>query len=391
MVREGACAICLAAFALTAGTGCGGSSSQSGGGTAPPPSASYYAYVTYIPGGNTQKGNLMTYSEVSGKLSVVGSAISAQDACGLTVSPNNKFLYVALCGGGWIQPYSINPSTGELTAVGNGTPVDIPGPSGGFITPLVVAPNGKFAYVVNESPNPQQSVVTYSIGGDGSLTAVGSPVLFNKNGWLHISLAIAPAGNFLYIGYWGQGEVYAYAVDASSGGLTSVAGSPFALNGGTTPISYDPVALTVAASGNYLYAPGDSGLSIFSVASGAGALTAMNPYSGGLDGPMILNSVGNMAYMQTSGSGWVGTYSIDTSTGALSQTQLVNSSFLHGDGIALDPSGAYLYALWTENPSGGEGEVSIYAVDSSTGAITYLGPASGTSGTWPTGIAFATE
>jgi 6-phosphogluconolactonase len=404
MARDGSCAACVTVFALTACIGCGGSSPQTTGTAPPPPTTAYYAYVTYIPGGVTNNGNLTTYSEVSGKFTPIGNVIAAPKACGLTVAPNNKFLYVATCAtaatppSGSIQPYSINPSTGELTAVGTGTSVDIPSASNGYITPLVVAPNGKFAYVVNEGST-QQSVVIYSVGSDGSLTAAGSPVSFNNNGWLNITLAIAPAGNYLYVAYWGLGEVYAYAVDASSGALTAVTGSPFAVNDGTIggPAFYDPVALAVATSGNYLYAPDDDGsVSMFSVAPSTGALTAMNYYyvnQGNTGGPMVLDSAGTQAYMQCSGNGWVAAYSVNTATGALNQTQLIEGSLVNGDGIAVDPSGAYLYALWTENPSasGGEGEVSTYSIDSSTGALTYMGPAAGTSGTWPTGIAFATE
>jgi 6-phosphogluconolactonase len=298
-----------------------------------------------------------------------------------------------------IQPYSINASTGALTVVGSGTIVSTPSSLNGYITPLVVAPNGKFAYVLNQG-GPQQSVVIYSIGSDGSLTAVGSPVTFSNIGALHNSLTIAPSGNLLYIAYWDMGEVYVYAVDGSSGALTVDPGSPFALNDGTIggPARDDPVALAVAPSGNYLYAPdGDGSVSSYSVAPSTGALTAMNYYysAGGTGGggPMVLNSAGTQAYMQSTGSSWVEAYSVNTTTGALEQTGITMGSLVNGQGIALDPAGTYLYALWTENPSaaGGEGEVSTYSVSSSTGALTYIGPASGTSGTWPTGIAFATE
>ena len=400
MTRGVLCATCAVLLVITVCIGCGGNNSQTTG-TAPPPppSTSYFAYVTY-----GDSGKLITYSDVSGKLTAIGSAIGAAQACGLTVSPNNKFLYVAICAVGStppigsIQPYSINSSTGELTAVGNETVVNIPSSSNGYITPLVVAPNGKFAYVVNEG-SAQQSVVIYSVGSDGSLTAVGSPVAFNNNGWIHISLAIAPSGNFVYLAYWGLGEVYAYAVDSNSGGLTPVSGSPFAVNDGTIggPASQDPVALAVAASGNYLYAPdGDGSVSMFSVASATGALTAMNYYyadTGNGGGPMVIDSAGTQAYMQCTGNGWVAAYSINAATGTLNQIGLTKGSVVNGQGIALDPAGAYLYALWTENPSasGGGGEVSIYSIDSASGALTYIGPVAGSSGTTPSSIAFATE
>jgi 6-phosphogluconolactonase len=404
MNHGGFCVAGVASCALIAAIGCGGNNSQTVG-TPPPPSTSYYAYVTYNPGGVTGSAILMTYSDVSGTLTPIGSSISAPNACGLTVSPNNKFLYVAMCAisatspYGLIQPYSISASTGMLTAVGSGTTVTSPDSLNGYITPLVVAPNGNFAYVVNQG-GPEQSVVVFSIGSDGSLVAAGSPVAFGDNGALHNSLVIAPSGNFLYVAYWGLGEVYGYSVDGDSGALTAVPGSPFALNDGTigAPAFDDPVALAVAPSGNYLYAPDtDGSVSMFSVAPGTGALTAMNYYyvdQGNDGGPMVIDATGTHAYMQCSGSGWVAAYSVNSTTGVLSQTGLTKGSLVNGDGIALDPSSeTRLYALWAENPgaSGGDGEVSTYTIDSSTGVLDYVGPVAGSSNMWPTGIAFATE
>jgi len=398
MIRAGWCSVYMTVFALTACIGCGGGSSSQTTNTTPP-APSYYAYIADA---NTldATASLTTYSETSGQLTPVGSPISiGGDACGLTVSPNNKLLYMESCpygASGWIQSYSINPNTGELTAVGSGTIVDIPGPSYGEISPLVVSPNGKFAYVINDVA-PQQSVVIYSIGSDGSLTAAGSPVSLPKGGW---SIAIAPAGDFLYVAPLDGFGVFAFAVDASSGGLTPVQDSPFALNDGGNDA---PVALAVAPSGNYLYAPDDSGaIPIFSVAPNTGVLTALNPYDppsyfGG--GPMVFTSAGTAAYMQ--GFGNILAYSVDTSTGALNQTGVTRNSCTTAvdyttvgtpvPEIALDPTGSYLYALWVECGSANLGEVSTYSVDSSTGALTYVGPVTGTSNTTPLAIAFATE
>jgi 6-phosphogluconolactonase (cycloisomerase 2 family) len=387
----------MTVFALTACIGCGGGSSSQATNTTPP-APSYYAYIADA---NTldATASLTTYSETSGQLTPVGSPISISGAtCGLTVSPNNKFLYMESCtypASGWIQPYSINPNTGELTAVGSGTNVDIPGPSYGEISPIVISPNGKFAYVINDA-GPPEAVVIYSIGSDGSLTAAGSPVSLPKGGW---SIAIAPGGDTLYVAPLDGFGVFAFAADASSGGLTPVQGSPFALNDGGNDAA---VALAVAPSGNYLYAPDDVGaIPIFSVAPNTGVLTALNPYDppsyyGG--GPMGFTLAGTVAYMQ--GMGNILAYSVNTSTGALNQTGITRNScsniedFTFGSpqpAIALDPAGTHLYALWTECGSSSLGEVSTYSVDSSTGALTYVGPVTGTSNTVPLAIAFAAE
>ncbi len=402
MNRIGSRIACAAFCVLTSCIGCGGGSTSQ---TTPPPTTSHFAYITYIPNGATDKGILMTYSEVSGTLTAIGNPLSAPDACGLTVSPNNAFLYVAECADdghvptGSIMPYSIDQKTGILTAVGSGTIVNTPSSANGYISPLAVAPTGRFAYVLNEGGR-EQSVVIYSVGSDGSLSPTGSPVTFSNTGYIHNVLAIAPSGHYLYVADWAQAEVNVYAIDANSGALTAVSGSPFAINNGTIggPAMDDPAALAVALSGDYLYAPdSDGSISMFSVAPATGVLTSMNYFyvnQGNDGGPLVFNSAGTHAYMLCAGNGWITAYSVNTSTGALNQIGLTKGPNTNGTGIALDPSGSYLYALWSENPSAGgdeEGEVSTYSVDSSTGVLTYIGPAAGTSDTWPTGIAFATE
>jgi 6-phosphogluconolactonase len=396
MIRAEWCCVSMTVFALAACIGCGGgSSSQTTNNT--PHAPSYYAYIADA---NTfaATASLTTYSEASGQLTPVGSPISISEAaCGLTVSPNNKILYLETCITGWIQPYSIDPNTGALTAVGGGTSVNIPGPSYGVISPLIVAPNGEFAYVVNQSAG---TVVIYSIGSDGSLTAAGS---LSKGG---TTIAIAPVGDFLYVAT-GGGFVFAFAVDANSGGLTPVQGNPFALNDGGNFLDA-PVALAVAPSGKYLYAPDDDDVfTIFSVAPNTGVLTAVNSYpppplnfvNGG--GPVVLNTAGTVAYMQ--GLGDIAAYSVDATTGAVSQTAVTGNSCQTSGAytrsyvgppvpeIALDPAGDHLYALWIRCGITGLGEVSAYSVDASTGALTYVGPVTGTGDTTPLAIAFATE
>jgi 6-phosphogluconolactonase (cycloisomerase 2 family) len=271
-----------------------------------------------------------------------------------------------------------------------------------------LAPNGKFAYVINENPigiNGQVaplSEVIYSIGSDGSLTAFGTPMPLDENIGPGSLIAIAPNGDFLYIACDG---VYVFSVDATTGALTEVAGSPFVPNADPNFISPDPTspwALVVAPSGNYLYAPD----ALYSVASGTGVLTTQNFFYHDLSnlaenkGPMVLTSTGTYAYMQGVDEGWVASFSVDTGTGELNPTGYVagqdyNLSYgnlkSESPSIALDPTGAYLYALWDTSGRIGRGEVSIYSLNSTFGPLTYFGAVTGTSGTQPFEIAFATE
>jgi len=82
----------------------------------------------------------------------------------------------------------------------------------------------EFAYVANFGSN---NISAYAIDAtSGALKPVkGSPF---AAGTSPIGLVIDPKGKFAYVPNHGSGNVSAYAIDATSGALTPVTGSPFA-------------------------------------------------------------------------------------------------------------------------------------------------------------------
>ena len=107
----------------------------------------------------------------------------------------------------------------------------------------------------------------------------------------------------------GFGSVSAYTIDATSGALTPVTGSPFKAGSGTTGVAVDPR--------------------------------------------------GKFAYVSNYTSGNVSAYTINASTGAL--TQLAGSPFAAGrgsDGIAVDAKGKFVY-LGNENSN----NISAYTIN----------------------------
>ena len=103
----------------------------------------------------------------------------------VAVDPKGKFAYVA--GGGEVAAFTIDPTTGQLTA----TPGS-PFPAGLNTLWVGVDPSGKFVYVTNH-------------GSFGSGTTVGG--------------------------------VSAYKIDPATGALSVISGSPFALPKGPTSIT----------------------------------------------------------------------------------------------------------------------------------------------------------
>jgi 6-phosphogluconolactonase (cycloisomerase 2 family) len=121
-----------------------------------------------------------------------------------------------------INAYQIDPDTGALTAI-SGSPF-----STGVVS-IVIEPRGKFAYGVIAGFN----VVTYSIDGTtGALTQVSADMPPTLTAQGAPTLTIDPSGQFLFaIAQNGSGQtgVFVYSIDASTGALTAVPGSPFGL------------------------------------------------------------------------------------------------------------------------------------------------------------------
>jgi 6-phosphogluconolactonase len=124
------------------------------------------------------------------------------------------------------QTITITTSTSGATiryTTDGSTPTDTVGTVYAAPAWVAVDPLGKFAYVTNlDSDN----VSAYSIdAATGELTAVaGSP--FGTGAWPRKS-AVDPPGKFLYVACGDAASVSAYTINAATGALTTVAGSPF--------------------------------------------------------------------------------------------------------------------------------------------------------------------
>ena len=95
---------------------------------------------------------------------------------------------------------------------------------------MAVDATGKFAYVANEMSN---NVSGYTINPTtGALTAIsGSPFpLFP--GIRPFSVTADPTGKFVYVANFNSDNVSGFAIDPSTGALTAISGSPFAAGDG---------------------------------------------------------------------------------------------------------------------------------------------------------------
>jgi DNA-binding beta-propeller fold protein YncE len=137
--------------------------------------------------------------------------------------------------------YTVDATTGALTPV----------PSSPFAAGLdpagvAVDPTGQFAYVSNcgnESLGRQASspgnVSAYTIDATtGALSPInGSPF---AAGTTALSVTVDPTGQFVYLTNRDSNNVSAFTIDSTTGALTPVAGAPF-------PAGANPLAVATAA------------------------------------------------------------------------------------------------------------------------------------------------
>lgn len=143
------------------------------------------------------------------------------------------------------------------------------------------------------------------------------------------ALAMAPGGQFLYAG--SSNTVQGYAINATTGALTAITGSPF--NTGSCCVNLNGMA--VEPSGHYLLTANSSNgnVTVFSIDGVSGALTAVtgSPFTtGGSPNGIAVDASGKFAYVTdlSTSPGTVKAYTLNSGTGAL--TVVSGSPFTAG-------------------------------------------------------------
>lgn len=207
----------------------------------------------------------------------------------------------------------------------------------------------EFAYVANQVPN---NFSAYAINAStGALTQVtGSPF---AAGYRPRPVVIDPTGKFAYVVNGGSisgkhsGNVSAYAINARTGALTQVKGSPLHAGRGPSAAAVDPAG-EFAYVTDYEDDPYSiSRILVYAINLRSGALTQVKgSRSRAGSGPdsLMIDRHGKFAYVVNYYSSDVSAYAINATTGGL--TQMEGSPFGAGTdarGVAIDPSGKFAY------------------------------------------------
>lgn len=216
----------------------------------------------------------------------VSSGASGPNDISLAATPNGQFLYSGNSGfSGTISGFSVG-SNGALTLL-PGFPISVNGAPDG----MTVSPDGKFLAVALSLVN---TVAMFSISATGALTPVAGSPFPGGAGGTNTDVTINCASNLLFTGN-SHPLVTVYTIN-SNGTLTQIAGSPFTIGGSDSNVG------VLSPDDRFLFVSNQSGNTITSLNVGAGgSLTQVtgspfpNP-SGNTPAGMATNQAGTLLY-----------------------------------------------------------------------------------------------
>lgn len=276
----------------------------------------------YIP---SSDGTLYSFfiTNTSGALSIVGSVdpIAVTGGDSIAASADGKWIFVGDEAGQRVSVYGVNADGTLTAAAGN------PFPTLG-VSPSVMATDGlsRFVYIAGGPASTQ--VAAFSIGTGGALTPIGTGLFVTSIG---SSMAADPSGKFLLGVSWQSGDnnIHVYSVDGSSGALTTLA---------PTPTTNTPRTISMHPNGTWVY---------------TGSQDPLGVSPGAVEG-----------------------FDFSAATGALSPMNGSPFLAIQANGVPIDPSGQFMFALgYTVITGKISSTVNPFSIDGSTGVPT----------AWPSG------
>lgn len=288
---------------------------------------------------------------------IISSPNYSESQATFTVVNSTSYVYATNSSSGTISMYAQNPINGQLV------PLNPP-----IITSAVSAQQiasdhiGKYVYVSNYYGN---TILVYKITNSGVLMpSISESVTTYPN-----TIVIDPSDSYLYLetASFG-GAISMFSINSNTGALASLTPSYISA-------SPDSGSLTITSNGNYLYALYPNTLSsilMYRIESTTGVLSQINPESTIIAG---YNSYGlaadpmNKYLYVTNQDGTISSYSINQNTGALTPIMQYTVSIGIVAGLAIEPTGHYLYAADYSNNN-----ILMFSINQNTGVLTALDP-----------------
>jgi 6-phosphogluconolactonase len=224
--------------------------------------------------------------------------------------------------------------------------------TGAFVFGGTLPAKPRFVYVAN---NQDGTVSTFLV--DGTMLRARGYVSLGANSSA-ISLTVTPSQKFLYVGTNSSLGIAAFAVNAATGELAPVAGSPFGSGSLFQLIAHPTANLLLVATG--------SAVETYLLDPSSGALT-LSGFAGGYSPTALaIHAAGNLVYATNVNSASISGFKLDTTTGSL--TPVAGSPFpaSHDNpfAAAIDPAGKFLFV-----PNVNGRNVSVFAIDAVTGSL----------------------
>jgi len=235
------------------------------------------------------------------------------------ISQDDRSLYTANAISNDISGFSIDPSTGALTPI-PGSPF----PTG--TAPFALVMHSQFLYVANALDN---TISVYSRDVVGALTHLADQSLPGKT---PVAMALDVTGSFLYVVDSSTSDVSVFHVNATTGALTIVAGSPFLTGKFPFSIALDP-------SGSYAYVSNidDNTISAFKIESRTGGLISMGTFQADFSPEnLLIDPSGQFLYVGIQGDFTAASPAVEVRTFSINPVSGVLVPLLHtpvGDSV----------------------------------------------------------
>jgi len=229
------------------------------------------------------------------------------------------------------------------------------------------AGGNQFAYVVNFAANNMQA---FTSDGNGNFTMVGQPITTGVNPH---NVNVDKAGRFVYISNVGSNFVSGFKINSADGSLTPINAAPGSpVTDASDPTNNSPYWSVFDTTGQFLYviAGGTPILKSYSIDSTSGVLTQI-----GSTGPLGQCSTGHSVtispnnkflYVGCRFNGVVYSFSRNTQTGALTNLGATNVIQNGAPGVSfsvvVDPTSSFLFVGVTDG-------VTVFNIDPNSGNI----------------------
>jgi DNA-binding beta-propeller fold protein YncE len=340
--------------------------------------------------GNLGSANVSQYAiGAKGLLSPLSPATVAAGSFpnGVTVTPDGKSAFVTNNSSNTVSQYDVDPRSGALSPKTPATVATNFGPIG-----IAVAPDGKSAYVADaEYPVPPDfrsigTVSQYDIDPGSGALSPKTPATVATLSQIPTSIAVTPGGTSAYVtATGGDNLVSQYDIDPGSGALSPK--TPATVTAGFG--QQVGVAVTPSGKSAFVTNNGSNTVSQYDIDPGSGALSPKTPATvatGASPWGVAVTPDGKSAYVTCVSAHAICQYDIDPRSGALSpKTPATVAAGDFSAAIAVTPDGKSAYV--TNTADSALDTVLQYDIDPRSGALSPKTPANIAAGTAPQSIA----